>query len=157
MSTKSLCLQASPLSWFSSDFDIRNHGKPLTQLRLSTWRERGGFSLGGSEYSITRESAFGAFRLSRQGVALATATKAGFFSRRFLLRFSARECNLEPTGFFRHRYEVMEGGRRLGTLAPASAFSRRLVVELADVPEEVALFMAWLVLVIRRRQSRSNS
>jgi hypothetical protein len=84
-------LMAVPKKWFSWDFHIRDdHDKPVGEVRLSAWRERGAIIAGGFENRVRRESALGAFIRSSQLWAYLGAERPRKLYRKFIPSLSNR-------------------------------------------------------------------
>ena len=48
-------LQIEPMRWFSWDFTVERDGRPIAELDISGWRERGELIVDGVTYAITRD------------------------------------------------------------------------------------------------------
>ena len=151
-------LEASPKHLLSNDYVLRSSGATLAVLDVSRWRERAEFELDGFTWTLVRERLFGGrFVLQRGADVVARATKPSVFRDRFEVEFGQVAFTLRKPTPFTRRFGVFEGERQVGEIAPASFFSRRVIVDLpSDWPPAVHVYVFWLVLLIWNREKNSD-
>lgn len=152
-------LEARPLGVFSRDFDIEAEGQSVALLDVSRWREAGAISIQGQPYRLYREGLMsGGFVLEKEGQIVARAIKPSPFSARFDLELNAHRCSLRRASIFGRSFSVFQDGVAVGSIHPASMFSRRTIIDLpTDWTVPVQVFAFWLVLVIWNRDSAAAS
>ncbi len=146
-------LSAVPKSWFSRDYEFIANGAVVAKIDLSIFRERGTLTIHGQDFEFGRESLWaGTFFLRRAGATVVTAKKPSVFRRELQVKFGGRAFSLVVASFFGRRFLLREGGREVGSVAPAHMFTRKAIVDLPEsLPLEVQVFMAWLVINIWQR------
>jgi hypothetical protein len=153
----SMMLQIVPTSWWSWDVKVSDEARPVADIAMSWWREKGALAIDGARYRVYREAPLsGAFVLAGAGGVLARAEKPSVFRREFVVRHAGREYTLRPRSMFRRAFVLLDGSREVGSLAPQSAFTRKAAADLPhDLPLPVRAFIVWLILVSWRRAQDS--
>ncbi|HRV93417.1 MAG TPA: hypothetical protein P5526_14755 [Anaerolineae bacterium] len=148
-------LRAIPDGWFSWDFTIFDNNTPIVNVDLAWVRESGEFNLGGSNYKVYREGFFsGVFILEKQGQALARAEKPSALFRSFKVEYESKSYKLEAETALRRKFVLRAGERRIGTLEPEHAFSRKAIINLPeDIALPVRIFMVWLTIIMWKREA----
>jgi hypothetical protein len=143
---------AAPKGWASWDYSVVDEaGRPVAEVSLAFWQERGGIRCAEGEFTIRREQGFGAYVLERNGAGIAWAEKGGLFSRTFTVQFGLGPYTLKPRGMLSRAMVVYEGEREIGRIG-AGFWSRRSQVELpVDLPIVLRLFFLWLAMILWRR------
>jgi hypothetical protein len=151
-------LTLTPRSAFSWNFSVLDGERPLADVNLSSWRERGTISVDGLDYSIDRESALGDFVLERSGSVLARAEKPSAFQRAFIIRYKQKPYTLKAESVFRQTFVLLDGDHQIGSIVRKSAWTRQSVVTLPDDwPLAVKSFAIWLTIMHWRRDASSGS
>jgi hypothetical protein len=146
-------LTAIPHHWFSWNFTLFDQGRSLAEIGLSSWREKGGLTIGNSGYRVYREGLFtGAFVLESGGTAVARAEKPSAMTRRMIIDFRGTQFELRPRGIFSRGFQLLSRGAVVGTLSAGGFFSRRMDVELSEeLPLPLRAFVVWLTLLLWKR------
>jgi hypothetical protein len=144
-----------PKRWFSWDFSVISGGRTLAALDLFTWRERAEIRIGDVTHHAFRERAMsGDFVIEAAGRQLARAAKPSVFRNTFVVSYDGRDYTLRKASVWRREFELMDGERRIGTLAPESCWSRRATAELpSDWPAPITAFVVWLVIILWKREA----
>ena len=152
-------LLATPRNIFSWSFEVHRGDELVAHIDMSWFREAAEVSIGGQDYTFSRESILrGTFALRQGDQILARAQKTGVFSRSFEVEMAGSVSTLSAVSTWRREFELRHGGMQIGRIYPQSWFRWTAVIDLPDglsLPEQVFLF--WLVLVLWRRQANSNS
>jgi hypothetical protein len=149
-------LTTIPKSWFSWDLTVLEDSKPVAELRLSTWRERGTLTVQGKDYKVYREGVMtGAFILESDTKVLARAIKPSVFRRSFELEYAGKQYTLRSQGW--SRYSLFHGDERLGSISRGFFSRKRATVDLPeDLPLVLRLFLTWLVMILWKRDANSS-
>jgi hypothetical protein len=152
-------LTAIPRHWFSWDFTLTDGKRPLAEIDISWWREKGVLTISGKPYRVYREGAlFGAFILESNGTVLARAEKPSAFSRRIFVECAGVRYVLKPSFLFSRRFQLLSGTTAVGTLSPNGLFSRRMNIDLSeDLPLPVRVFVVWLTIILWKRDSDASA
>lgn len=154
-------MRAIPRSIFSWDFDVVENGRTLCVIDQGFWGERASFQMEGRTYTLGRESGWGDFWVREggaEGRIIVRATKTSVFRRRFDVVIDGVEFVLEPYSWFGWHYNLVGGGKAVGSIRRASFFRRGLVVDLPEqLPVAARVFLLWLVLMMTRRAQRNSS
>ena len=150
-------LDVVPTHWFSWDVTVTDQSRPVADIAVSWWREKGALRIDGETYRLSREAPlFGDFLLERAGSVLARAQKPSVFRREFVVRHDGREYTLRPRSMFRREFVLLVGSRQIGSIAPKNAFTRRAAADLPqDLPVPVRMFIVWLTVISWRREQNS--
>jgi hypothetical protein len=150
-------LTANPRSWFSWDFTLAQDGKSLANIDLSSWREKGDLTVANSSYRVYREGiCSGAFILESNGKIVARARKPSAWTRRLLIEIGGTQFELRPKSALTRGFRLLKGEQVVGTLSPASIWSRKINVELPeDIPLLTRAFVVWLTVLLWRRDANA--
>ena len=120
-------------------------------------REAGVLQVGNSVYRLYREGRFrGLFILERNGKVLACAEKPSALARSFNVRYGNKSYILEVESIFRRRFVLRETGGEIGSISPEKACYRNAIIDLpVELSLPVRLFMAWLTLLLWKREADS--
>ena len=142
-------LQIAPMSWWSCDFKVSDESRPVADIAISSWRDKGELTSGGATCWVYREvPLFGDFVLEGPGGVLARAEKPSVFRREFMIRHAGREYTLRPRSLFRSAFVLLDGSREVGSLVPKSAFTRKAAVDLPpNLPVPFRMFIVWLTVI----------
>ena len=152
-----MMLQVVPTHWYSWDVTVTDESRPVADIAVSWWREKGALTIDGATYRLYREAPMsGEFILEHAGSVLARAEKPSIFRREFVLRHAGREYTLRPRSIFRREFVLLDGSRQVGSIAPTSAFTRKAAADLPhNLPLPVRMFVVWLTVISWRRQQSS--
>ncbi len=150
-------LKAIPKRWFSWDFTIMEDSKPVSDIDVSWWREKGLLTVYGIDYMVYREGLMsGDFILELDSMVLSRAKKPSAFHRSFLIEHAGKQYTLRAKSAFQRAFLLLDGTREIGLLSPEGIFTRRATVEF---PEELSLptkvFIIWLAVILWKRDSDS--
>ena len=150
-------LQIVPKHWYSCDVTVTDESRPVADIAMSWWREKGALTIDGATYRVYREAPMSsAFALEHAGSVLARAENPSLFRREFVIRHAGREYTLRPTSMFRRAFVLLDGSRQVGSIAPKSAFTRKAAADLPhDLPLPVRIFIVWLTVISWRREQSS--
>jgi hypothetical protein len=148
-------LQLEPKRWYSWAFTVSGAGRPVAELDISAWRERGGLTIQGAHYTVTRQGLLsGEFRLESPGGTVATATKDGVMGRRFEVVHGGKTFTLKRRSWWARDMVLLDGEREVGAIAPAGMFTRRGAADLPEtVPLPLRIFFIWLALLVWKRDA----
>jgi hypothetical protein len=83
-----MTLQIVPTNWYSWDVKVSDESRPVADIAMSWWREKGALTIDGATYRVYREAPLsGAFVLEGAGGVLARAEKPSVFRREFVIPF----------------------------------------------------------------------
>lgn len=152
-----MMLQVVPTHWYSWDVTVTDESRPVADITLSWWREKGELTIDGATYPLYREAPIsGDFVLEHAGRVLARAEKPSVFRREFVIRHADREYSLRRESVFRRAFVLLDGSQQVGSIAPNSAFTRKAAADLPhDLPLPVRMFIVWLTLISWRREQNS--
>jgi hypothetical protein len=153
-------LRAYPQSWFSWKFRILNDSdRQIATIDIGWVRESGELKLGEKIYRLYREGLLGgAFILEYGGRELARAEKPSAFLRSFSVSYRGRQFTLQAASPVTREFRLIENNGPIGTVRPENAFMRKAVIDLPGTIElPVQIFLAWLVLVLWKRNQESSS
>src|SRR4051812_24175582 len=109
-------LEIVPLAMLGWDFRVEAAGSPPTTLALARFRDRGGFTLGGSAYTMARQGVFRpTFTLERGGLVVARAESRGWIRHGYLVSAGERRLEMRRVGWL-SRFAVEQGRSPLGEL-----------------------------------------
>jgi hypothetical protein len=148
-----MMLHVTPKSWFSPHFSVSDGDGVRATLEVAMLREAATLTIDGEEYRLYREGwASGDFMLERNGALVACATKPSALHSMFELAYEGRRYTLRRESLLRRDFGLYEHETRIGTLRPASIWSRAAEIDLpAELPLPVRIFIAWLMLLIWQR------
>jgi hypothetical protein len=149
-------LSVAPKHWFSWDFAVRDEtGRPVAEVKLSSWRERGAIRIAGVEHEVTRHGAVrGAFVLERGGSVLMRAEPPRSFRSGFQIEHEGKPYALKGRSPWKRERALYAGDGLIGTVVPEGLFSSRARVDLPDsLPLVLRLFVVWLTLLLWKRES----
>jgi hypothetical protein len=151
-------LSARPKKWWSWDYALRDaEGAHVSDLHLSSWRERGRLALGGSEYGVRREGLCGPFVLEKDGAARARARKTSFWRPEFEIEYEGDRYILKKRSMWRETVVLRQGNEELGTIRHTAWYRRDARIELADrLPLVLKVFALWLTLLLWKRDAAAS-
>ncbi len=148
-------LELVPLRWFSWDFSVLQNGSPIAEIHITSWREKGVLTVGGSSYNIYRESIMsGKFILELSGTQLAHAEKPSALGRSFTVQHEGKTYILKAESAFRRTFLLLENDWQIGSINPAGMFTWKATVDLPDeLPLPIKVFLLWLTVILWKRDS----
>ena len=146
---------AVPRHWFSWDFVVHDATpKPVAEVRLSSWRERGAIVADGVEHKVSRQGFLGAFVLVKGDSVVASAEKPSAFRESFQIDQEGRRYTLKRRSLWQRALVLYEGEKEIGSLVPIGLFTRRAQIALPDeLPLLLRLFVIWLAMLLWKRDS----
>ncbi|MCL6548988.1 MAG: hypothetical protein K6T30_08765 [Alicyclobacillus sp.] len=152
-------LEAIPKHWFSWDFLVTSSSRPVAEIGISWWREKGELMVEGLPYQVYRERLMsGAFVLSSNGSVLARAEKPSAFRRSFLLDYMGKCYTLQARSAFGRTFILSEDSTEIGSIHPTGLLTRRARAVLpGHLPLFFKVFLIWLTLVLWKREAESTS
>lgn len=152
-----MALEVRPKSWWSWTFRVYDNGAQVGEMNFSWMREAGELQIGNSTYRLYRERRFrGLFILEENGKALACAEKPSALARSFNVRYGSRTYVLEAESIFRRKFVLRETSGEIGSISPERACYRNAIIDLpVELSLPVRLFMAWLTLLLWKREADS--
>jgi hypothetical protein len=150
-----MMMQIVPMNWFSWDFKVSDESRPMADIALSSWRDKGELVIGGATHWVYREvPLFGDFILESLGGVLARAEETSVFRRAFVIRHAGREYTLRPGSMFRSGFVLLDGSREVGSIVPKGIFTRKAAVDLPpDLALPLRLFIVWLTVMSWRQDA----
>jgi len=148
-----------PKRWYSWDFAVMHGDRTVAVLDLSSWRERAEIVIGEVTHRVYREHAMsGDFIIEAGGRQLARATKPSAFRHTIIVHYRGKDYTLRKPSVWRRAFVLMDGERQIGSIAPASTWTRRATAELPpDWPAPITAFVIWLVIVLWKRDANSGA
>ena len=150
-----MLMSVEPRKWYSWDFNVQDsEGRPLGEVALSSWRERGTLSWAGSEYTVRRDGWTGPFVLAEAGSVRGRARLASFWRNALEIELDADHYTLQPRSAWRSELVLRQGGEELGTVKPVSWHSWRARVELSERLSPLhRAFVVWLAMLLWKREA----
>jgi hypothetical protein len=74
-----------------------------------------------------------------------------------MVYFQSRPLELRALAALSRKFGLFERGAQIGFITPKGLFTRSAVIDLpAELPPQLATFLFWLVVVMRRRRHRAH-
>jgi len=152
-------LTLTPKSWASWDFTVSDGSRPIADIDVSWWREKGLLTVQGVAHRVYREGAMsGDFILERDGTTLARASKPSAFRQAFVLDYAGRQYTLRKKSAWSRTFALIEGERIMGAITPNSMWTRDATVLLPeDWPLPLRVFLVWLTIVLWKRDADAGA
>jgi hypothetical protein len=150
-------LEAVPRGWFSNDYKVVQNGIQLVDFHRRWFRERGNITVEGTTYTIRREGGIGAFVLESNGEVLVRARKPHAFTRTFEIDYNGTRYILRAQSAWRRTFVLQRGSEVIGSMRPKGTWSRNAVIDFPTLPLHVAMFLAWLVIILWQREEGAAS
>jgi hypothetical protein len=146
-----------PRAWYSSDYRVIRDGVQLTCLKFQSGPERSVFTLAEEVYLARKEKwSSPNFFLLLDETQIARAEKPSAFSQKLTVAYGQFSYILKPAG--RNRFALSERATEVGWAAKQRWFSRKASAELPDdMPIPVCVFVLWLVALMWKRDTDSDS
>jgi len=146
--------------WYAWDYELRQGGHAVAEIRVGYWRERGEVVVGGVPYRVRPLDWWGRrFIVAPGDHPVARAEREGLVPFAYLIEHQGQHWLVRSQGLFRRGvtvYAGMSADRAVGEIRPVGWFHRRATALLPpDMPPLAQAFAAWLaVLNWKRRASR---
>jgi len=155
-------IEVVPVGVFSATYDLLVGGvvKGRIEHRILSLRDEATIGTAEGVFAARREKAFRSRAVleTAAGDARATADRERFWRESYRVAFGDRVLSLRQKLFsFSGMFPVADDAGGAGSIRLERPFSRRLAVEFAAVapPLEIVAFLAWIVLMVQRRQASS--
>ena len=149
-----------PVGVFSRTYDLVVDGAPGGRIehRILSTRDEASIGTPGGTFIARRQRAFRSRAVleSAAGDARATADRESVRRESYRVAFGDRILYLRQKPFsFSGLFAITDDTGEVGSIRLERPFSRRLAVEFAVAapPIEITAFLAWIVLMVHRRQS----
>ena len=150
-------LHFEPKGILASSFRVTRGAREKTTLSLG-WLRESGRSV--TAASATRWNALAGLRglhPAHRRSSTRGAVKTSVLRRRFEISCPEGSYVLRARSILRRSYELVEGGRVVGSVEPAGAFTRKGRARLPrELPFETSVFILWLVLLMWQRAERDT-
>jgi hypothetical protein len=157
-------LSIVPVGLLSFTYDVMQEGVAVGSIenRAAFLQIKGALASRGKRFVTSRE---GAFRASysletAEGALVARAVKVPSLSEEYDISFGERNIRLKKKALsMRETFIISDGSGGIGSIVQESLMSRRLRCETdsneSEIPQEIMLFLAWLALIIRKKDAAS--
>ena len=148
------CLPESLCSW-----DFRVLGASVAcSVTFNFFTEQGGIALGLKHLVVRKHGPMsGHWTLEDHGQPVAEAHKPDLFFRTFEIQAGSLRISAQAQTPFTRSFNILCGGRTVGTIRPAHAFTRRAFIECSpEVSEACQIFAFWLAALTWRRQANNQ-
>ena len=144
------CLPVSLCSW---NFQVTGAAAGPASVDFNFFSEQGEISLGPGAYTVRKHGPLsGRWTLEKDGEVFAAASKPSALFRAFDIEAGDARFTVKAQSALTRSYAILSGGRKIGVIRPAHAFTRRAFIECGpEVPELAQLFAFWLVVITWRR------
>jgi hypothetical protein len=149
------CVPRSLCSW---NFVVRDPSD-VGAIEFNFFSEQGTIHYGPSQFEVRKHGWLsGRWTLEDGSQTLLEAVKPNAFFRRFEVRDAVDSYLLSAGSPLGRSFELSSGGRTVGQLYPAHAFTRRAFIDCAaSVPEITQIFCFWLVALTWKRSQNNNN
>lgn len=129
-------------------------GKPVADLKTSSWKESSELSINGIRFTIKRDRPFrGPFLLLDGEKVLASADKPSAVKNRFEIEYLGNIYVLKKKSVWKREFVLELGNSVVGSIKPEGYFSRSSAIVLpAEFPLILQIFIFWLALIIWKRE-----
>ena len=141
-----------PENFSATRYSIVRSGTPLGKINCSR-REEATITIGKATYLAYGEGIIrSTFYLDATGGRIAIAEKPSVFRRRFTVYVGLKSYTLKAVSTNSRAFLLVEGGSRIGSIAPNGFFSRKFTADLPDdLAPEIQTFLIWLVIIDQKR------
>jgi hypothetical protein len=155
-----MVIEVVPAGVFSTTYDLVAGGAAMGRIehRILSLRDEASIRTPGGTFSARRDRLLraGAVLASADGTTRATADRESLWRESYRVAFGDRVLYLRRKPFsFLGLFLVADDSGEVGSIRLERPFSRRLAVEFAVTapPVEIVAFLAWIVLMVQRRQA----
>ncbi|MBC8405193.1 MAG: hypothetical protein H8E15_08200 [Planctomycetes bacterium] len=152
-------LNARPNGRFSWNYKFFDGDALVAELEIPRFRSQGKLILQDDIFEIGREGILsGDFFLTEEGgEVVASARKRGFILRSYEVKIGQSRYVLAPGSWFTRKFELLKGSKVIGRIQPEGFLNRRAEILLpTDMPLQIQAYLTWLVVIVWKRQRRSN-
>ncbi|WFB34894.1 hypothetical protein P3T73_12060 [Kiritimatiellota bacterium B12222] len=151
-------IECNPQTFFSWSFTAYGLSTGTASIKYQWLSEQGSIITAHRQYDIVKHGIMsGRWTQEESGQVIAVAQKPSPFSRSFNLRHASLELTLQAATAFTRNFEILLKGEVIGHIQPAHMFTRRATVVCPlTIPEDLQLFLFWLVGLSWKRSSESN-
>ncbi len=145
---------------FSRNLVVYRGDSPVGEIRHRAFRGGATVDVGGREYTVSRTGWFsGAYQLTHDERVLATASPAGFWSRRFDIEADSLHVSLRRQfGWFVTRWELVDGDQAIGSVERRGFFQSATVADFPDaIAIEIQVFIIWLANVLWQHDQSASA
>jgi hypothetical protein len=149
-----------PAGGLSTAYDLVADGVPKARIehRILSMRDEASIGTSGGTFAALREKVFRARAVlsAAAGGERATADRQSIWREDYRVTFDDRVLSLRQKPFSLHGlFLISDGSGGVGSIRLERLFSRRLTVAFATAapPIEIVAFLAWIVLMVHRRQA----
>ena len=148
-------IYAEPLGWASFGVRLVAGDEELTQLKVSTFKNRGSFELDGDSFTIEPEGFWRTNAVLKKGeMVVAKAVKTSFWKRRFEITSAGHRLVIEGKGWTGREYFLLLGSQTVGSVKREGFTGRKMRLEFPDeVPLVLQVFLAYIVAAQARREA----
>ena len=150
------CVPQSLCLW---DYRVFGTSGGPAALMFNFFTEQGSIWLGDTEFTVVKHGpTSGHWTMQHGERTLADATKPSAMFRSFELQVHDLHFTVRAQSAFTRCYDILSGDRRVGTIQPVHALTRRACIECApEVPELAQLFAFWLAVITWRRAANNRA
>jgi hypothetical protein len=149
-------LQLVPSHWFSWDFTVRQGSEILANIDVSWWSEKGVLTIQGTRFLVYREGFFsGYFVLESGDTIVARARKPSAFLHSFIVEHAGKQYTLRQHSALGRPFQLLDGDREVGSITQEVFTDRASVGMPQDMPLPVQVFIAWLVIILWKRDANA--
>lgn len=152
-------LICNPKSFFSWSFEITGSTRGAASVDFDIFGESGTITHAETPYRVQKQGWLsGTWSVSSGSEVLATAVKPSAWTRAFEISSMDTPLLVKAGSPLGRSYEMISGGRVIGTISPTHPFTRRSTIACEDqIPELIQLFSFWLAVMTWRRSRQANS
>ena len=152
-------MEAEPTGWASWNTLIKSDGFPITELKVSAWKNRGSFQLDGLGFTIEPQGFWLQNAvLKRGGAVVARAEKPALLRRHFVVTSAGHRMELESRSWTGREYALLMGNQEVGTISREGMMGRKVTLRFPDdVPEVLQVFLAYIVLCQAKREAAATA
>lgn len=137
--------------FFSRNLVVYDGSTPVAEIRYGTLGSAATIAIGGMQYQAARTGWFAsAYQLFRGDFVVASATAAGFWSRRYELQIGTSTCVLRRiSGWTATGWRLTDGDLEVGSVQRHGFFRSETVADFSpSVDLTVQVFVIWLANVL---------
>ena len=159
-----MTLSVVPVGLFSFNYEVREGPAPVGSItnKAAFLQIKGILTLGGRRYLTRRNGAFRAVYVleTPEGDLIAQASRIVSLAEEYDVAFGDRNIRLKRKVLsMRETFVISDAAGDVGRIVQESLVSRRLLCEIDAqagwLSREIALFLIWMALIIRKRDAAS--
>ncbi len=146
-------VKAVSKSIFSSSYDIKENGEPVSEVNFSNWSEKAELTIGGKKASFYRQGIVsGDFVFEFEDRILATAEKPSAWKDDMVIKVGEQFFEIRPKSWFSYTYYITWQGQQIGKISRDGWVTQNGTGEFPeDWPAALKVFVFILVLLLWRR------